>query len=73
MANNNAREWRTIVAWVIKKGTYTLHAGTTASDAIDNFISLTQNENKKLVSEAVAKFASGDSKIRVNGYTLRWQ
>lgn len=61
------------MAWVVKKGSHTLHAGITASDAIDSFISLTKNEDKRLVSEAVAKFANGNSKIRVNGYTLRWQ
>lgn len=49
-----------------------MFAGITASDAIDNFIKLTANEDKKLVNAAVLKFNKGHN-VRVNAYTLKWE
>lgn len=49
-----------------------MFAGITASDAIDNFIKLTSQEDPKLVNSAVLKFSKGQN-IRVNAYTLRWE
>ena len=72
MVNHHAREWRVLMAWIIRKNNNLMFAGITASDAIDNFIAITKYEDKAVVSEAVKKFTTGRN-IRVKGYTLKWE
>ncbi len=72
MVNYHAREWRILMAWIIRKNNNLMFAGITASDAIDNFIAITKYEDKQIVSEAVKKFNAGKN-IRVKGYTLKWE
>ena len=60
------------MAWLIRRNKNLMFAGITASDAIDNFIKLTSQEDPKLVNSAVLKFSKGQN-IRVNAYTLRWE
>jgi hypothetical protein len=61
------------MAWLVKKGSHLLHAGTTASDSLAMFIKLTSAEPKSLVSEAVEKFTKTGKTVKVNGYSIKWE
>lgn len=61
------------MAWIIRDGSYIMYAGVTGSDALDNFIRLTEKEPKSLRSKAVAEYCSGKDNLKVNKYTLRWE
>lgn len=61
------------MAWMVRKGSHLLHAGTTASDSLEMFIKLTSKEPKNLVSQAVEDFSKYGKSARVNGYSIRWE
>lgn len=61
------------MAWLVRKGSHLLHAGTTASDSLEMFIKLTSAEPKAMVSEAVEKFTKSGKPVKVNGYSLKWE
>jgi hypothetical protein len=73
MVNNNAREWGILMAWVVRKHKSLMFAGTTASDALQNFLEITAKEPKHIVARAVQQYSNGSDKIRVNSYTLKWE
>jgi hypothetical protein len=61
------------MTWFVRSNTNTLFVSTTSADALDKFIYFTKQEPKSLRSKAVAEYCKGNTSIKVNKYTLRWE